>query len=154
MRAILKQIFPTELSNEYRERKLGLWIFSFVVLIKTAQMLSSIFNGPTTLRRADGIPIDAYPPAAVQTILALFALLAFTYLLICMICWLVLLRYRSAVPMMFMLLLLDYLCHRVILYFLPIGRTGTPVGVIVNLVLFMLMIVGFALSIWPASNET
>jgi len=115
-------------------------------------MLTSILNGRTTLRRADGIPIEAYPPGAAQTIVSLFALLAFTYLLICVICWLVLLRYRSAVPMMFMLLLLDYVSRRAILHFLPVGRTGAPVRVIVNLVLFALMIVGFALAIWPAKE--
>jgi hypothetical protein len=154
MPRILDRLFPGELGNDYRGRRLGLWIFGFVVLVKSLQMLSSLFNGRTTLRRADGIPIDAYPPGAAQTIVALFALLAFTYLLICVICWLVLLRYRSAVPMIFMLLLLDYVCRRAILYFLPVARTGTAGGVIVNLVLFVVMIVGFGLAIWPAKEET
>ena len=152
MPRILKRLFPRELGNDYGGRKLGLWIFGFVVLVKSSQMLSSILNGRTTLRSADGIPIDAYPPSAAQTIVSLFALLAFTYLLICVICWVVLLRYRSAVPLMFTLLLLDYVSRRAILHFLPVGRTGAPVGVIVNLVLFALMIVGFALAIWPAKE--
>lgn len=154
MPRIIKRLFPAELGNDYRGRRLGLWIFGVIVLVKSFQMLSSLLNGRMTLRRADGIPIDSYPPAAVQTIVALFALLAFTYLLICVICWLVLLRYRSAVPMMFMLLLLDYVCRRAILFFLPVGRTGTPAGVVVNLVLFALTIFGFALAIWPAKPET
>ncbi len=149
MPRILGQLFPRELGTDYRGRRLGLWIFGFVVFMKSLQMLSSLFNGRMTLRRADGIPIDTYPPGAAQTIVSLFALLAFTYLLICVICWLVLLRYRSVVPMMFMLLLLDYVCRRAILYFLPVGRTGTPGGVIVNLVLFALMVVGFVFAIWP-----
>jgi len=149
MPRILGQLFPRELGTDYRGRRLGLWIFGFVVFMKSLQMLSSLFNGRMTLRRADGIPIDTYPPGAAQTIVSLFALLAFTYLLICVICWLVLLRYRSVVPMMFMLLLLDYVCRRAILYFLPVGRTGTPGGVIVNLVLFALMVAGFVFAIWP-----
>ena len=145
----LKPLFPRELGNAYRGRKLGLWIFGFVVLVKSLRMLMSIFNGRTTLRSADGIPIDAYPPGAGQTVVSLFALLAFTYLMICVICWVVLLRYRSAVPMMFMLLLLDYVSRRAILHFLPVGRTGAPAGVMVNLVLFAVMIVGFVLAICP-----
>lgn len=154
MPRMIERLFPAELGSEYRGRRLGLWIFGFVVLIKSLQMLSSLFNERTTLRRADGIPIDAYPPAAAQTIVALFALLAFTYLLICAICWFVLLRYRSAIPMMFLLLLLDYICRRAILYFLPVSRTGTPGGVIVNLVLFALMIIGLVFAMWPAKEET
>src|SRR5947207_15681802 len=108
MPRILKRLFPRELGNDYSGRKLGLRIFGFVVLVKSSQMLTSILNGRTTLRRAEGIPIEAYPPGAAQTIVSLFALLAFTYPLICASCWLGLLRYRSAVPMTFMLLLLYY----------------------------------------------
>ena len=154
MAGFIERLFPGELDNGYRGRRFGLWIFGLVIVVKSLQMLSSLFNTRMTLRRADGIPIDTYPPAAVQTILALFALLAFTYLLICVVCWVVLLRYRSAVPMMFLLILVDYLCHRVILFFVPVGRTGTAGGVIVNLILFALAILGFALSIWPAKSAT
>ncbi len=149
MPRVLKRLFPRELGNDYRGRKLGLWIFGFVILVKSSQMLSSILNARTTLRRADGIPIDGYPPGAAQTIVSLFALLAFTYLLICVICWMVLLRYRSAVPLMFVLLLLDYVSRRAILHFLPVSRAGASAGVIMNLVLFALMIVGFVLASWP-----
>ena len=84
-----------------------------------------------------------------HTIVSLFALLGFTYLLLCIVCVTVLLRYRRAIPLMFALLLADYLSRRVILHFLPVGRVGAPPGVMVNLALFMLMIVGFALSLWP-----
>ena len=149
MPRILKRLFPRELGNDYLGRKLGLWIFGFVVLVKSSQMLSSILNARTTLRRADGIPIDAYPPGAAQTIVSLFALLGFTYLLICVICWAVLLRYRSAVPLMFVLLLLDYVSRRAIHHFLPVSRASASAGVIMNLVLFALMIVGFVLASWP-----
>jgi hypothetical protein len=152
MPRILARLFPRELGLDYRGRKLGLWIFGIVLVIKSLQVLSSLFNGRVTLRSADGIPIDTFPPGAAQTIVALFALLAFTYLLICVVCWVVLLRYRSAVPMMFILLLLDYGCRRLILHFLPVGRTGTPGGVIVNLVLFLLMSVGLVFAIWPAKE--
>jgi hypothetical protein len=154
MRRIVERVFPGELGNDYRGRALGLWIFGLVIAVKSFQMLSSLFNTRITLRRADGIPIDTYPPAAVQTIVALFALLAFTYLLICVLCWVVLARYRSAVPMMFVLLLVDYVCRRVILYFLPVGRTGITVGVAVNLILFAFIIVGFAVSISPPKPES
>jgi hypothetical protein len=52
------------------------------------------------------------------------------------------------IPFMFALLVLEYLSRRLILYVMPIVRTGTPPGTIVNLVLLALMIVGLALSRW------
>jgi hypothetical protein len=49
---------------------------------------------------------------------------------------------------MFAVLVLDYLARQLILHFVPIVRTGSPPGPVVNFVLFSLMIVGLALSLW------
>ena len=64
-----------------------------------------------------------------------------------MICAVVLFRYRSAVPLMFVVLGLSYLGGQVIFYFIPIVRVGTPPGVIMNLIMFGFTIVGLALSL-------
>jgi len=39
-----------------------------------------------------------------------------------------------------------------ILQFIPIVRTGTPPGIVVNLIIFALMIVGLMLSLWSAKT--
>jgi len=51
------------------------------------------------------------------------------------------------VPLLFLLLLLEFLGRRLTLLFLPVVRTGTPPGLIMNLVLVALMIAGLALSL-------
>jgi hypothetical protein len=150
MRQLISRIVPQQIDNQYRGQKLALWLFGFVVFVKALQMVVSIVNGYSTLRNADGIPLDTYPVAAAQTIVALAALLAFTYLVVCFIATVVLVRYRRAVPFMFALLLLDYVSRRVILHFLPVVRVGTPPGFIVNSVLVAIMVVGLALSVWPS----
>ena len=53
MSLLLNQLFPEQLDNDYRGRKLAIWLFGFVVLVKTLQMLVSIVNGYSTLRNAD-----------------------------------------------------------------------------------------------------
>ena len=59
----------------------------------------------------------------------------------------VLIRYRALVPLMFALLLLYQLSRKLILYYLPIPRTGTPPVSAINLVILGLMIVGLVLSL-------
>jgi hypothetical protein len=59
----------------------------------------------------------------------------------------VLVRYRSMIPFMFALLLVEHLGRKLILRFLPLVRTGTPPGYFVNLALVAVMIVGLALSL-------
>ncbi len=140
-------LLPQRVDNTYRGNKLALWLFGLVVFVKTAQSLVSIFNTRSVATGPDGIPLGTYTPAAAQTVVSLFALLGFSYLVICFIGILVLVRYCSLVPFMFALLVADYLCRRLILYFLPIVRTGTPPGFYINLALLALMIGGFALSL-------
>lgn len=145
---MLNPFLPRRVDNAYHGQKVALWIFALLVFIKTAISLNSIFNGYLVASSADGIPLDRFAPAAVQTVVSLFALLGLSTLVICLLCVLVLLRYRSLIPLMFALLLVEFLCRRLILGFLPIPRTGTPPGSIVNLVLLALMIVGLSMSVW------
>jgi hypothetical protein len=64
------------------------------------------------------------------------------------VCAVVLFRYRSAVPLMFVALGLNYLGGQVILQFVPIVRVGAPPGVVVTSIMFGLTVVGLVLSLW------
>jgi hypothetical protein len=64
-----------------------------------------------------------------------------------MLCILVLFRYRAMVPFMFALLLLEHLGRKLILFVMPIARTESPPGVLINLALVAVMIVGLVLSL-------
>jgi hypothetical protein len=145
---MLERLFPQRLDNTYRGYKLALWLFGLVVLMRLGISLNSIFNGYFVASSADGIPLDTFAPAASQTVVSLFALLGLSHLILCLLCILVLVRYRALVPFMFALLLLQQLGRKLILYFLPVARTGTPPGSVVSLVLLTLMIAGLVLSLW------
>ncbi len=145
---LIEQLLPQRVDNTYRGYKLALWLFALVVLMKVAMSLNSIFNGHMVASSADGIPLDTFPTAATQTVVALFAIWGLAHFMICLLCIVVLARYRSMVPLMLALLLLEHLSRRVILQVIPIVRTGTPPGLFVNLTLLALMIVGLALSLW------
>jgi hypothetical protein len=120
--------------------------------MRVAMSVNSIFNGSDVASSADGIPLHTYTSAAAQTIVSLFALLGLSHLMICIVGIFALVRYRSMVPLMFALLLLEHLSRRLILKFLPIVRTGTPPGLYVNLALLAVMIVGLALSLRGRGN--
>ena len=150
---MLNHLLPPRLDNTYRGRRLALWLFGIVVLIRSLQSVLIIVNGYSIARSADGIPLETYPVAAAQTIVALFAISSLNRLIVSLVCVVVLVRYRSAIPSMFALLGLGYLAGEIILRFIPIVRVGTPPGPIVNFIMFALMIVGLALSIWKRSDQ-
>lgn len=146
-------LFPQRADNACRGHPLALWCFGLVVLVKLGISLGSIFNGYGAATSADGIPLDTFPPGAAQTVLALFALLGLANLIICLVCIVALVHYRALVPLMFALLLLYQASRRIILYFLPVPRTGAPPVSAINLSLLAVMIVGLMLSLWNQGNR-
>jgi len=145
---MFERLLPRLVDNTYRGHKLALWLFAPVVIMKIAMGLNAIFNGHLVASSADGIPLDTFTDAGARTVVALFAIWGLAQLVICSLCVLALVRYRSAISFMFALLLLEFLSRKVIFYFLPLARTELPVGVIVNLILLAMMIVGLALALW------
>lgn len=110
--------------------------------------LNSIFNGHSVASSADGIPLDTYTPAGAQAVVSLYAIWGLGQLMICLLCILVLIRYRTMITFMFGLLLLEHLSRRLILQVMPIVKTGTLSAFSVNTMLLVLMIAGLVLSLW------
>lgn len=59
----------------------------------------------TVKQGADGIALDRFDPALAQTAVSLFMLLALSQLMLALLGWVVLLRYRPMVPLMLLFLL-------------------------------------------------
>ncbi len=146
-------LLPRQLDNTYRGRKSALWIFAVIVAVRILQSIVVIFNGYSIARSADGIPLDTYARGAAQTVVALFSLSALNRLFLALLCAVVLVRYRRAISFMFVLLIVAYLASQLILRFVPIESVGAPPGNIVNLVLFVMMIAGLALSLWKRPDH-
>jgi hypothetical protein len=141
------RILPRQIDNDFRGHKLALWLFGATVLVKLAISLGTIFNGHAAASSADGIPLDTFTPAGAQAVISLFAIWGLAQLVICLLCILALVRYRGMIPLLFALLLLEFLGKRVVLFFLPIAKIGAAPGSVINLVLLGVMIIGFALSL-------
>ena len=150
---MLDQLLPQRFDNAYRGHKLALWLFGLLVLVKAAIALGSIFNGYEAASSADGIPLDTFTPAGAQTVVTLFALLGLLHLMLVLLCVLALVRYRAMIPLMFTVLLVEYLGRRLILFVMPVATTGTPPGLFINLALLAVMIGGLLLSLWNQENR-
>ncbi|MFA6166929.1 MAG: hypothetical protein WC700_09950 [Gemmatimonadaceae bacterium] len=144
---MLGQLLPPRLDNAYRGSRIASWLLGLVLTVKFLQSMMTIFRGAFVASSADGIPLDTYAPAAAQTFIAMFALLGSARLPFYALCALALAKYRSAIPLMFALFSLDYVARSLVLYYLPIERTGPAGGLVVNQALFALMIIGLALSL-------
>lgn len=146
--SVIEHILPRSIDNNYRGHKVALWILGLLALMRLTIGVNSMINGRVVLMTADGVPLDKYPAAAAQTIVALWALLGLSYIFISVLSVVVLVRYRSMVPFLFVLLLLQHLGGRVILSVIPIVRTGAPPASAINLIFLTMIVLGLTLSLW------
>lgn len=141
-------LLPRSIDNHYRGRNLALWLFWVVVIIRAAQGVSLMINGYSIVKDADGIPLETFPPAAAQSIVAMFAVSGGSRLVLSILGVLIFVRYKSAIPLMLALLALDQVVKQLLLYIYPLYRVGNPIGPTVNGVLLALTIIGLVLSVW------
>lgn len=140
-------IFPEQINNSFRGNRLALWLFGFVVSLRILQSLAVLFNGRSIVISADGVPVDTFSPDSAAAVVAIFALCGLYRLIFSLLCVVVLWRYQGAVPFMFAVVVLEYLAKQTVLYFIPLARTGTPPGPVVNLLLFLMALAGLGLSL-------
>lgn len=146
---MIDRLLPARLDDTYRGQKIALWLFGLLVFMKAGMAVNSIFNGYFVATSADGMPLDTFAPAATQAVVSLFAAWGLGQLMISLVCVLVLVRYRSGVPFMFALLLLEHASRALMFQVIPIDKAAaaSPASV-VNVVLYTLEIGGLALSLW------
>jgi hypothetical protein len=149
---MFNQLLPPQFDNTYRGTKLGLWVFALVVAFRAVQVEGIVFNEASILRDGHGNALDTFTPADVKTLAAIYALSGLGRLVLLLLSVLVLVRYLSAIPLMFALLALDLVLGQVVLlHFVSIVRL--PTASIVDLVLLAIAIVGLALSLWVSSRS-
>jgi hypothetical protein len=143
----LDRFLPSSLDNTWRGPRLALWLFGLLVFVKLGVGINSIFRGSFVAGTADSIPLASYTPAGARTVVAMMALLGVSQLMMCFLGVLALVRYRTLIPLLYAIFLLEYTSKRLVFHFLPIERTGAAPGQMVNYAMLTLMIVGLVLSL-------
>lgn len=144
---MLMRLLPPRADKDYRGYKTALWIFGLIVLWKAVIALAVIFNGHEAAANADGIPLNMFSPAGAQAFLSMDAAWGLESFMLCAISAIVLWRYRSLVPFMLVILLVEQVLRKAIFYFIPIPGVAAAAGTPINLALLAVIIIGLALSL-------
>lgn len=143
---MLDTLFPRVADNRYPGRRIGLWLFA-LMLLKIPMGLNVMFNAPEVARSADGIPVDSFGAQAATAFFFVFAAWGLGQLVLGLTSLVVLLRYRSLVPLTFAALLIEQLGRMLLRDYWPIDRVGAP-GAAINVALSAIMVAGLVLSLW------
>ena len=125
-------LFPPCIDNQYKRRKIAFWAFALITLLTLIRSMIHIFSADGGAQSIATIPLDKYSPGASPTINLLFAFWGLSQLLMGFIFIVVSLRYRSLVPLMYILIFLEYGGRLLIGHWKPVATTATPPGEIGN----------------------
>lgn len=146
---MLARLFPPVADNRYSGRRLGLWLFGLMP-VKVLMGLNVIVNTSKVAESADGVPVGSFDPAGARAFLFMFAAWGLCQVTLGLTALVVLVRYRSLVPLAFLALLLEQAGRMLLRSAWPIDRVGTPAGFYINVALLGIIIIGLALSLWRA----
>lgn len=144
---MLTLFLPASFDNTSRGHPAALWLFYLITLMTVSRSLAHIFLADGGAQSIATIPLDQFGAPAAASVIALFAYWGQSQLLLALLFVLAALRYRSMIPLLYVLILLEYAGRIAIGSMKPLATLGTPPGAPGNLVLIVLSLVGLVLTL-------
>lgn len=141
----MSPIFPDVIDNHYRGHTIALSAFYFVTTITVVRSLIHILLRDGGSEVIASIPLSTFKADAADTCVLLIALLGVSQFLLGLIYCVVLWKYQSLVPLMYLITTLEYVLRVFLFNWKPIktkrrapGAIGSYVAVPILLILFWL----------------
>ena len=138
------RIFPKQVDNNYSGYRIASIFFLFIVIITIARSLVHILAPDGGASSIAGINTSG---ESGSNIISLFAFWGLSQLLMGFVYVVVYLRYKSLIPFMYVLILLEYSGRTVIGLFKPLNSAHIPPGAIGDYILVPLAIIMLTLSL-------
>ena len=135
---ILTTLFPEKADNSISGLKITVYVFAGIVILSTVRSLIHIFAADGGAGSIAGIDLTVL---GADGIVFAFALWGSAQLILAGIQWLVLLRYRALLPLMYLFLIVEIFLRILIGRLKPIQLEATPPGAIGNFILLPIAVI-------------
>jgi hypothetical protein len=149
-----QRLLPASASADFTGRPLALWALYPVTAITLWRSQHHMFAPDGGAESIATIPLSRYSPDASANIIAMFAQWGLSQLLLGLVMLVVAMRYRALVPLMWLLLCLEYAGRQGLGLIKPVHTAGTAPGAAANPLLLLLAVVMLALALWPAQSRS
>ena len=144
---MLKKILPPIIDNNYGGNKIALWFFYLITAVTVVRSYIHIFKYDGGAQSKATIPLDTFTEGGAAVVILIFAYWGLSQLMFGIIQVIVALKYKSLIPLMYLMLFIEWTGRFGISFFKPIETTGQAPGGIGNMVLPFVCLVLFFLSI-------
>lgn len=150
MNGVLEVLFPTNLNNTIRGTRIPVYIFALYTLISAVRSCIHLLAPDGGAGSIAGMDLTV---EGAEGIIFAFALWGSSQLLFAIIQLLVVFRYRSLVPFMWLMLILEVLLRQLVGTMKPVTFAHTPPGAIGNQLILPLAALMLAWSVWSATRH-
>lgn len=144
MRKLLTELLPPVADNKIRGMKITAWVFALIAIVSTVRSCLHLLLPDGGAGTIAGMDLSV---AGAPGIIFSFALWGSAQLIYAFIQLVVAFRYRSLVPFMYLLLILETLLRMLVGHMKPVTFSHAPPGAIGNYVILPLAAVMLLLSL-------
>ena len=157
MKASKIPLLPAQIDNHYRGLKISQYAFFLITAVTLVRSLIHVFAPDGGAQSIATIPLDSYSAEAASTVILMFSLWGLSQLLMGIVYLTVYCKYKSLIPMMYVLLIVEYAGRLLLGQLKPIVTVGTAPGSVGNWIMVPVCVVLLVLSLLPgraAKEET
>jgi hypothetical protein len=144
---VIDLVLPEKITNEFKGHKITLYVFIGIVLMTLVRSCIHIFAPDGGAQSVAGFPLNTYTESASSMIILIFSLWGTSQLLMGIVYVIVLIRYKSLIPLMYILLLIEYVSRFLLGVFKPAVSTHVIPGGVLDYIMIPLAIIMLFFSI-------
>jgi hypothetical protein len=141
------KLLPSAIDNQFRGLKLAQYAFLILTAATLVRSLIHVFAPDGGAQSIATIPLASYSGEAAATVILMFSLWGLSQLLMGIVYLVVYIKYKSLIPAMYVLMIVEYAMRIVIGQMKPIVTSGTAPGSIGNWIMVPVCILLLALSL-------
>lgn len=147
------KILPSVADHNYRGHNIALWFFYLITAVTIGRSLIHMLKNDGGAQSIATIPLDTYTEAGAATVILIFSYWGLSQLMFGIIQLMVALKYKSLIPLMYLMLILEWGGRFLISLWKPIETTGQAPAGIGNMILPFVCLLMFFLSIKEKSKS-
>jgi len=133
------RVLPDTVTNDYPGARVALWFFVALTAFTLIRSVIHIVAPDGGAQSIATIPLDSFSPNGAAAVIHLFGLWGLSQLVVASLYVVVLARYRSLIPLFYLLAIVEYAVRLVLTFAKPVETAGTAPGAIGNYVLIPIL---------------
>ena len=147
------KLLPAAIDNQFHGLKIAQYAFLILTVATLVRSLIHVFAPDGGAQSIATIPLASYPTEAAAAVILMFSLWGLSQLLMGVVYLVVYFKYKSLIPAMYVLMIVEYAMRIVIGQMKPIVTSGTAPGSVGNWIMVPVCVVLLVLSLTQAKPK-